>query len=229
MTPAGAFMFTGLVEGTGTLVRIDRHGPDAGMVIRANFDTGGLVLGESIAVDGVCLTVVAFQGGQFVADVSAETLNRTTLGEKAPGRRLNLERALRLGDRLGGHIVSGHIDGLGVLRDRKQEGRSWRLYFQIPGSLSRYTIEKGSIAINGISLTINGCGEGNFDVNIVPHTAGETTIADLQTGDRVNIEVDVIGKYVERMVNAWKPGATPVSDAGGSIDLAFLQKHGFTG
>lgn len=222
-------MFTGLIEGTGTLVRTDRHGPDARMVIRADFETGGFVLGESIAVDGVCLTVVSFQGSQFVADVSSETLGRSTLGERTPGRRLNLERALKLGDRFGGHIVSGHIDGLGVLRDRRQEGRSWRLYFQIPEPLSRYTIEKGSIAVNGISLTINGCEQGSFDVNIVPHTAGETTIGDLQPGDRVNIEVDVVGKYVERLLGAWKPGAAPVPESKSSIDLAFLQKHGFTG
>jgi riboflavin synthase len=222
-------MFTGLVEGTGTLVRIDRQGPDAGLVIRAEFDTGGLVLGESIAVDGVCLTVVSFQGNQFVADVSAETLRRTTLGEKKPGRRLNLERALRVGDRLGGHIVSGHVDGVGVLRDRIQEGRSWRLTFQIPEHLSRYTIEKGSVAINGISLTINGCVQGSFDVNIVPHTAAETTVGEFQVGDRVNLEVDVIGKYVERLLGAWKPGAAPDPGAKRSIDLAFLQKHGFTG
>ncbi len=222
-------MFTGLIEGTGTLIRTDRHGPDARMVIRADFETGGFVLGESIAVDGVCLTVVSFQGGQFAADVSAETLSRTTLSEKTPGRRFNLERALRLGDRFGGHIVSGHIDGLGVLRDRKQEGRSWRLYFQIPEGLSRYTIEKGSIAVNGISLTINGCGQGSFDVNIVPHTAGETTVGELQPGDRVNIEVDVVGKYVERLLGAWKPGGVPEPAAKSAIDLAFLQKHGFTG
>lgn len=222
-------MFTGLVEGAGALIRIDRHGPDAGLVIRAEFETGGLVLGESIAVDGVCLTVVSFQGNQFVADVSAETLSRTTLGDKKPGSRLNLERAMRLGDRFGGHIVSGHIDGLGILRDRRREGRSWRLFFEIPAHLSRYTIEKGSIAINGISLTINGCGNGSFDVNIVPHTAAATTVTDLRVGERVNIEVDVIGKYVERLLGAWKPGAGQDPGPKGSLDLAFLQKHGFTG
>jgi riboflavin synthase len=133
-------MFTGLVEGTGTLVRIDRHGPDAGMVIRANFDTGGLVLGESIAVDGVCLTVVAFQGGQFVADVSAETLNRTTLGEKAPGRRLNLERALRLGDRLGGHLVSGHVDSTARVRKLAKAGDDWVLTVELPAAFSLFSI-----------------------------------------------------------------------------------------
>ncbi len=221
-------MFTGLIEGTGTLIRTDRHGPDAGLMIRAEFETGGLVLGESIAVDGVCLTVASFQGNEFVADVSAETLSRTTLGSKQPGSRVNLERALRLGDRLGGHIVSGHVDGLGLLRDRRREGRSWRLFFDIPETLSRYTIEKGSIAVNGVSLTINGCRKGGFDVNIVPHTAAETTVADLRVGDRVNIEVDVIGKYVERLLGAWGPETTRSGETRNGIDLAFLQRHGFT-
>jgi riboflavin synthase len=219
-------MFTGLIQGAGTLLRIDHHGPDCGMVIQANYTMEKLSLGESIAVDGVCLTVTAFQGNVFTADVSAETLNRTTLGRKTPGSRFNLERALRMGDRLGGHLVSGHIDGIGVFRERSQEGRSWRLYFEIPGDLSRYTIQKGSIAINGISLTINGCAEGRFDVNIVPHTAKETTVGDLQIGQEVNIETDLIGKYVEKMLAGWKT-ATENPQGKSRVDQAFLQKHGF--
>jgi len=219
-------MFTGLIEGTGILLRLDRHGVDAGMVIKPRYSMGGLSLGESIAVDGACLTVVAFQGDTFTADVSVETLSRTTLGSKQPGRRLNLERALRMGDRLGGHIVSGHVDGIGILRDRVREGRSWRLFFELPDALSRYVIAKGSIAVNGISLTVNGCSRGRFDVNIVPHTAAETTIDDLQKGDEVNIETDLIGKYVERMLGGWSEELGTPADSS-RIDEDFLRRHGF--
>ncbi len=220
-------MFTGLIEGTGTLLRMDRNGPDARMVIQAHFDMGRIVLGESISVDGACLTVTSFQGNVFSVDVSAETLSRTTLGRKLPGKRLNLERALRLGDRLGGHLVSGHVDALGKLKEKTREGKSWRLSFQVPRELDRYIIEKGSIAINGISLTVNGCGAGSFHVNVIPHTARETTIDELQTGDEVNIETDLMGKYVEKMLLAWKPeGTSPGRESG--IDLAFLAKHGFS-
>ncbi|ABK17070.1 riboflavin synthase [Syntrophobacter fumaroxidans] len=219
-------MFTGLIEGTGILLRLDRHGVDAGMVIKPRYSMGGLSLGESIAVDGACLTVVAFQGETFTADVSAETLSRTTLGSKQPGRRLNLERALRMGDRLGGHIVSGHVDGIGILRDRVREGRSWRLFFELPEALSRYVIAKGSIAVNGISLTVNGCSRGRFDVNIVPHTAAETTIDDMQKGDEVNIETDLIGKYVERMLGGWSEKLGTPADSS-RIDEDFLRRHGF--
>jgi riboflavin synthase len=221
-------MFTGLIEATGTLVRVDRHGPDAKMVIQADTPLEKLVLGESIAVDGACLTVVAFQRDLFTVDVSTETLNRTTLGRKLPGARFNLERALRLGDRLGGHLVSGHVDALGTLKERFTEGRSWRFLFQIPEDLSKYIIEKGSIAINGISLTVNGCQQGFFDVNVIPHTAQVTTIGDLKIGAEVNLETDLIGKYVEKMVQSWAPGQSKQSAPQSSaINTAFLQKHGF--
>jgi riboflavin synthase len=219
-------MFTGLIEGTGTLLRIERHGADSGMVIRADYTMGGLVLGESIAVSGACLTVVSFQGDVFTADVSAETLSRTTLGRKQPGSRLNLERALRLGDRLGGHLVSGHVDGIGSLRDRYREGRSWRLVFDAPQDLTRYIIEKGSIAVDGISLTVNGCDENGFDVNIIPHTAQATTLENLQIGDAVNLETDLIGKYVEKMLGGWKKSAEKPQKTS-RIDDEFLKKHGF--
>ncbi len=220
-------MFTGLIEGTGTLLRVDHTGADARMVIKANYDTGPIILGESIAVDGACLTVTSFEGNVFSVDVSRESLNRTTLGKKKVGQRLNLERALRLGDRLGGHMVSGHVDAIGKLRERTRDGKSWRLTFQIPRELDKYVIEKGSIAINGISLTVNACAEGTFHVNIIPHTARETTIDQLQTGDEVNIETDLMGKYVEKMLQAWKPGAKPPRE-GKAIDMEFLAKHGFS-
>jgi riboflavin synthase len=222
-------MFTGLIEGTGTLVRTDRHGPDAKMVIQADYAMGTIVLGESIAVDGACLTVVSFDKKVFTVDVSAETLERTTLGRKTPGSRFNLERAMRLGDRLGGHLVSGHVDGIGTLKQRYSEGRSWRLVIGMPTVLNRYIIAKGSIAINGISLTVNGCESDQFDVNIVPHTARMTTIADWQSGTEVNLETDVIGKYVEKMVQAWStsPGSDQPASPPSSIDADFLRKHGF--
>jgi riboflavin synthase len=219
-------MFTGLIQGKGTLLRTERHGPDAGMVIQAHYTLEALTLGESIAVDGACLTVVSFQGNVFTVDVSAETLSRTTLGRKPPGSQVNLEQALRMGDRLGGHLVTGHVDGMGILKDRSQEGRSWRLIFTAPPDLDRYIIGKGSIAINGISLTVNACSEGSFDVNIVPHTFSETTIGKVKIGEAVNLETDLLGKYVEKMLRGFLKTNKP-ADQTGRIDTAFLQKHGF--
>jgi riboflavin synthase len=219
-------MFTGLIEGTGSLIQMNRRGSDGQMGIHAHYPMENLQLGESIAVDGACLTVVSFQGNVFTVDVSAETLSRTTLGRKSPGDHLNLERALKLGDRLGGHLVTGHVDGIGTLQDRHKEGRSWRLAFQVPPKLTPYIIEKGSIAINGISLTINGCQENGFDVNIVPHTALMATLDKWRVGEEVNIETDLIGKYVEKMLKAWKTTSEEYRDES-QIDIGFLQKHGF--
>ena len=219
-------MFTGLIEGTGTLQRMERHGLDARMVIRPDFRMEISLLGESIAVDGACLTVVDFQQGAFTADVSAETLGRTTLGRKAPGSRLNLERALKLGDRLGGHLVTGHIDGIAVLKERKSEARSLRLFFDASRAIMRYVIEKGSVAVNGISLTVNGVSSVGFDVNIVPHTASMTTAGSLDIGSEVNIETDLIGKYVEKLARSWES----TFEKGGvkeNIDFNFLKQHGF--
>lgn len=219
-------MFTGLIEGTGKLLRVERRGADARLSIEAGFLKGDYVLGESIAVDGACLTVVSHEGTVFVADASGETLERTTLGGKPVGCRVNLERALRLGDRLGGHLVLGHVDGIGVLRGKEKDGRSLRLTFEIPSSLARYVIEKGSITVNGLSLTVNGCTREGFDVNIIPHTAEATTIGDLKVGERVNIETDLIGKYVEKMLLPWSPREEKEAPKS-RIDAAFLKEHGF--
>jgi riboflavin synthase len=219
-------MFTGLIEGTGSLIRMDRRGSDAQMVIQAHFHMEHIQLGESISVDGACLTLVSFSGDVFNVDVSVETLSRTTLGKKTPGSSLNLERALRLGDRLGGHLVTGHVDGIGTLLDRYQEGRSWRLMFRAPPGLAPYIIEKGSIAVNGVSLTVNGCCDDGFDVNIVPHTGEATTMGKWRKGDEVNIETDLMGKYVEKMLKAWRTYDESVSDKK-HINVDFLQKHGF--
>ncbi|MDR3566696.1 MAG: riboflavin synthase [Syntrophobacteraceae bacterium] len=219
-------MFTGLIEGTGTLLRTERHGPDARMVISPGFQMDKPVLGESIAVDGACLTVVDFDSSSFVADVSAETLAKTTLGAKASGSRVNLERALRLGDRLGGHLVTGHIDGIGRLKERKAEGRSIRISFELARESMRFVIEKGSIAINGISLTVNGVESSGFDVNVIPHTASMTTLCDLQIGSQVNIETDLIGKYLHRLVSL-REGPAEQNPGGKGIDLDLLRRHGF--
>jgi riboflavin synthase len=219
-------MFTGLIEGTGTLQRMERHGVDARMVIRPDFRMEIFLLGESIAVDGACLTIVAFEQDAFTADVSAETLGRTTLGRKAPGSTLNLERALRLGDRLGGHLVTGHIDGIAVLKERKSEGRSLRLFFDAAREIMRYVIEKGSVAVNGISLTVNGVSSVGFDVNVVPHTASMTTVGGLKIGSKVNIETDLIGKYVEKLARPWE-SAFEKGGVKENIDFDFLKQHGF--
>jgi len=219
-------MFTGLIEGTGILQRTERHGPDAQMVIRPDFEMGTAVLGESITVDGACLTVINSQREVFTADVSVETLGRTTLGGKAPGSRLNLERALRLGDRLGGHLVTGHIDGIAVLKERKPEGRSQRLFFDAQPEIMKYIIEKGSVGVNGVSLTVNGVSSAGFDVNIVPHTGSVTTLDSLQIGAEVNIETDLIGKYIEKMLRS-REGTDGREGGKSNIDMDFLKQHGF--
>ncbi len=216
-------VFTGLIEGTGIIRKIDSRGVDKRIYVQPNFEMVQVVIGESISVDGACLTVTEWNGSMFSADVSAETLSRTTLGSKSIGDHVNLERALKVGDRLGGHIVLGHVDCVGILRKRYTEGNSIRLVFEIPAGLMKYIIEKGSVAINGVSLTVNSVGYNTFDINIIPHTANITTIGELQAGDRVNIEVDVIGKYVEKLLGPWKGKTTE----GSLITQEMLKKYGF--
>lgn len=217
-------MFTGLIEGTGKLKTIEPRGKDMRLSIQASFDLEGFQIGESVAVDGVCLTVVSWQARAFTLDVSQETLSRTTLGQRSVGDEVNLERALRLGDRLGGHLVNGHVDGKARVMARKQRGDSLVFVFEVVAELGRYIIEKGSVAVNGVSLTVNRCDEQSFDVNIVPHTARVTTIGSLRVGDEVNIEVDIIGKYVERFVQTFQESDSPST---GGVDRGFLAKHGF--
>ena len=217
-------MFTGLIEGTGKLKTIEPRGKDMRLSIQASFDLEGFQTGESVAVDGVCLTVVFWQARTFTVDVSQETLSRSTLGQRSVGDEVNLERALRLGDRLGGHLVNGHVDGRARVMARKQRGDSLVLTFEVVAELGRYIIEKGSVAVNGVSLTVNRCDEQSFDVNIVPHTARWTTIGNWRVGDEVNIEVDIIGKYVERFVRHMQEGDS-ASKSG--VDRGFLGKHGF--
>ena len=216
-------MFTGLIEGTGKLKTIEPRGKDMRLSIQASFDLEGFQTGESVAVDGVCLTAVSWQARAFTVDVSQETLSRTTLGQRSVGDEVNLERALRLGDRLGGHLVNGHVDGKARVMARKQRGDSLVFVFEVVAELGRYIIEKGSVAVNGVSLTVNRCDEQSFDVNIVPHTARVTTIGSLRVGDEVNIEVDIIGKYVERFVRTMQESDSPSTSG---VDRGFLAKHG---
>jgi riboflavin synthase len=214
-------MFTGLIEGTGKLVKIEPRGKDMRLSLEAGFELDGLQQGESVSVNGVCLTVVSWQGRTFTADLSQETLSRTTISRIRLGDEVNLERALRLGDRLGGHLVNGHVDGRARVSSRKKRGDSIVFAFEVAPELARYLVEKGSVAIDGVSLTVNRCDEKSFEVNLVPHTARVTNLGNLKVSDEVNLEVDVIGKYVEKFVRAMQRKTSA------GVDTDFLAKHGF--
>jgi len=216
-------MFTGIIEAIGTLSRIETQGGDG----RFTIDTGklsmaGVGLGDSIAVNGVCLTAIELGNHHFVADVSTETLSRTTLGEAKPGTHVNLELALLPTTRLGGHLVSGHVDGVGVIIEKQGDARSWRFTLDAPTAIAKYIAEKGSICINGISLTVNEVKGTRFGVNIVPHTLKETTLGETAVGDRVNLEVDLLARYLERLLMGDK-AAEPES----SVTMDLLRKSGF--
>jgi len=196
-------MFTGIIESRGRIVAVEPHGGDVRMLIEA--DDGYLAdaaLGDSVAVSGICLTVREKTAKGFAADLSVETLQATSSGGWKPGRRVNLEKALTPHKPLGGHLVSGHVDGLGHLVGKYEEARSWRMQFEVPADLARYIARKGSITIDGISLTVNDVEARRFGVNIIPHTLGQTTLGDLQSGDAVNLEVDLIARYLERLLQA---------------------------
>jgi riboflavin synthase len=214
-------VFTGLVEGLGRVKEIARAGGEMQLSVRPLFDMSDCRIGDSICVSGVCLTVTAIKESTFTVDVSGETLSRSTLGQLKQGEEVNLERALRLTDRLGGHLVSGHVDGVGKILKKEQSRQSWRLEIGMDAVLANYTIEKGSIAVDGISLTINRCHETGFEVNIIPQTARETTILKKKVGDPVNIETDLIGKYVERFLRREKEKSPS------AIDHKMLKKYGF--
>jgi riboflavin synthase len=213
-------MFTGLVEGIGEVTGSSRLAEGLKLIVAPPFPAGELALGDSVAVAGACLTVVEIGARTAAFEVSPETVARTTLALKKAGDRVNLERALKLGDRLGGHLVTGHVDGRGALRERREGPASIFLKFEMPGPLSRYVIEKGSIAIDGVSLTVNACQGNAFTVNIIPHTAQKTTLAKLRAGDQVNLETDIIGKYVEKLL-----GVRPAEARGVTAEL--LARHGF--
>jgi riboflavin synthase len=194
-------MFTGIILTTGRITAMNDKGGDLELAVdAAGLDVARIAIGDSICVQGVCLTATRKQGSSFFADVSRETLTKTTLGKLAVGSKVNLEPSLRAGDPLGGHLVSGHVDAVGALRGMQQDARSWRLDFELPASLMRFVAAKGSICINGVSLTVNNVAGQRFDVNIIPHTRAVTTLGDLQISDGVNVEIDVVARYLERLV-----------------------------
>jgi riboflavin synthase len=219
-------MFTGIIEGIGTLVAKRKAGGGIAFDLEAGFDLSNPVEGESIAVNGVCLTAYNIKGKKFTVDVSPESLSRTILGSLSIGDSINMERALQLSDRLGGHIVSGHVDCVATVRDRQPKGDFTLFSLGFPKEFGRYVIEKGSVTINGVSLTVNSCSDDTFEVSIIPHTLQITTLGLLTRGSKVNIEVDIIGKYVEKMLLPKKAGNK--EDLGKSgINPAFLAENGF--
>ena len=219
-------MFTGIIEGLGTIDEIRSQDQGKRFSFNADFVLGKTKIGDSISVSGVCLTVVMIQGKRFQVDVSPETLEKTTFGRAKIGDRVNLERALQLSGRIDGHLVSGHIDGMGTIKQKQTKGNAVIVGIGVPESFSRYMINKGSIAVDGISLTINNCDPGSFDVSIIPHTAKLTTMAMKSIGDSVNIETDMIGKYVERFVTTIQNNGKK-DQIRRSIDMQFLAKTGF--
>jgi riboflavin synthase len=217
-------MFTGIIEAVGTVSSLQSQGGDMRVAIHSGkLELGDVKLGDSIAVNGICLTAVALPGDGFVADVSGETLQRSAFVDLKSGSRVNLEKALTPATRLGGHLVSGHVDGVGELLSLQQDGRSVRMRIQAPAELARYIAEKGSITIDGVSLTVNRVDGAQFELNIVPHTMQETTLVDFKVGRRINLEVDLIARYLERLLL----GEQAAQGKGEGISMAFLAEHGF--
>jgi riboflavin synthase len=209
-------MFTGIVESMGTVKRLARKGEDAHLFIDTSMNLDDLKIGDSIAINGACLTVTEKTGSIFSADVSAETIARTNIKLLKSGEKVNLEKSLRVNSFLGGHLVLGHVDGIGKIQEKVTKTNSIQFGVEIDNELSRYVVEKGSIAVDGISLTVNRCEKNRFYVNIIPLTARNTTLAFKKVADLVNIETDIIAKYVEKFLNPGK-----------GIDMNFLVEHGF--
>jgi riboflavin synthase len=195
-------MFTGIIVATGRVTSVMQHGGDLELAIdAAALDLARLAVGDSVSVQGACLTVTRMEGTRFHADVSRETIAKTTLGALGSGSRVNLEPSLRAGEPLGGHWVSGHVDAVGKLKALVQDARSWRLEFELPAPLMRFVASKGSICVDGVSLTVNKVDGRRFDVNIIPHTLQVTTLGELKIDDGVNIEIDVIARYLDRLMS----------------------------
>ena len=196
-------MFTGLIEGVGRVAALETRGGDVRLRIAVgSLPFADVALGESIAVSGVCLTVIEFDAGSFAADASTETLTLTTLGGMTVGQAVNLERAMRPSDRLGGHLVSGHVDGVGRVLSVHDDARAQRWRFAAPASLSKYIATKGSICVDGVSLTVNAVDGEGFDVALIPHTVSHTAFSSTRVGDPVNLEIDLVARYVERLLSA---------------------------
>ena len=226
-------MFTGIITAIGTVRTLEERGGDVRMYVNTGkLDLSDVQLGDSIATSGVCLTVVALPGDGFVADVSKETLKRTSLADIKTGGKVNLEKAMLPTSRFGGHIVSGHVDGVGRVVEASRSARSWIYRIQAPANLVRYIADKGSITVDGVSLTVNAVESDVFSLNIVPHTAQETIISQYRPGTSVNLEVDIIARYLERLMTIGADGQPLTSDSGAStgsskLSEAFLAEHGF--
>lgn len=212
-------MFTGIIKAIGNVEKIEPQGGDLRLtIVSEDLPWDGFAVGESISINGVCLTAVEFLQNGFVADVSVETTSVTALANLAPGSKVNLEPSVSLGERLGGHLVSGHVDCVGQIKSRETDARSVRLVVGIPGEYGRYVARKGSICIDGVSLTVNEVSDNTFSVNIIPHTAEVTIIGDYRSGTEVNIEVDLLARYVERLFDKGDES---------EITKEFLKAHGY--
>jgi riboflavin synthase len=213
-------MFTGIIEDKGKVIRVEHRGREKKLTLELPIHLTEMQLGDSININGVCLTIVEKRGQTIGLDLSSETLQKTVLGELKEGDQVNFERALKLTDRLGGHIVTGHIDGIGVITEKRKEGDYLHLGIRVPKFASRYVVQKGSIAIDGISLTVNECENEEIKMTLIPYTLEKTILRDKKVGDRVNVEADIIGKYVEKMMNRG-------DEKSKGMDLSFLKEHGF--
>ncbi len=220
-------MFTGIIEGLGTITAIRPSGAGRRMRVTADFALDQTRIGDSIAVNGACLTAVSLAGRQFAVDLSPESLTTTTFSEARNGDRVNLERALRLSDRLDGHLVSGHVDAMGTIQSRESVGNAILIAIAAPPETTRYLIHKGSVAVDGVSLTVNACNRQGFQVSIIPHTAKLTTVGFKAVGARVNIETDLIGKYVEKFTTPAGDEVQRADAAPGGVDMQLLNKTGF--
>ncbi len=212
-------MFTGLIEDVGRVMAFDKNGSAGSLRVETSLPLQEIAIGDSVAVNGACLTVTVKQNKTLTFDVSPESLDKTTIGKLRIGSVVNLERALRLGDRLGGHIVTGHIDCIGHLAKMSESSGNRILEFTLPTANTRYLVTKGSVTIDGISLTVNSVTQNGFSVNIIPLTQISTTLTNLKNGDAINIETDIIGKYVERLTQPWS--------SGGSVTMKTLAENGF--